>query len=85
MKFSILNGQSQSIINPRHTLGCAALFAALLLIRFARWLILPRPELLNFAATPEAPRPTLRRRLDIAFFEEPETEILIADQLVRSH
>jgi hypothetical protein len=82
MKFSILN--AQSIINPRHTLGCAALFAALLLIRFARWLILPRPDL-NFAGTSAAPRPAVRKRLDIAFFEEPETEIMIADQLVRSH
>ena len=83
MKFSILN--AQSIINPRHTLGCAALSAALLLIRLARWLILPRPDLLNFAATSATPRPAVRRRLDIAFFEEPETEIVIADQLVRSH
>jgi hypothetical protein len=83
MKFSILN--TQLVSNPRHALGCAALFAALLLIRFARWLFLPRPDLLNFAATSAAPRPAVRRRLDIAFFEGPEMEIMIADQLVRTH
>lgn len=90
MKLNILN----IFANPRHALCCAALLAALLLIRFARWLILRRPDASatrkvspldawNFApaSADRASNPADRVRLDIAFFEEPESEITIADRL----
>jgi autotransporter-associated beta strand protein len=84
---------AQLFVNPRHTLGCVALLAAFLLIRFARWLMLrflyaptnSVPDSWNFAAASADPssNPADRVRLDVAFFEEPETEIMIADQLTR--
>jgi autotransporter-associated beta strand protein len=92
MKLKILS--AQLLFHPRHTLFCAALLAALLLIRFARWLMqrcLDAPatrkvsvlDNWNFAAASadRSSNPVNRVRLDVAFFEEPESEILIADQL----
>lgn len=85
---------AQVFANPRHTLFCAVLLAALLLIRFAQWLIsrcLDAPanrkvsgsDSWNFAAASadRSSNPANRVRLDVAFFEEPEREIMIADQL----
>jgi autotransporter-associated beta strand protein len=97
MKLRIFN--TQLFVNPRHTLSCAALFAALLLIRFARWVMSPylrapapgklsAPDLLSSVAASAATQlssPVDRVRLDIAFFEEPETEIMIGDRLAGRH
>lgn len=88
MKLNIFN----IFANPRHTVCCAALLAALLLIRFARWLILGCPDApstgkpseswnLAAASADRASNPADRVRLDIAFFEEPESQITIADRL----
>jgi hypothetical protein len=92
MKLKTLS--AQLFVNPRHTLGYVALLTALLLIQFARWLMLrclgaptnrkvSAPASWNFAAAPahRSSNPADRVRLDVAFFEEPETEIMIADQL----